>query len=185
MRMLNFSDLQQRPVHEQLFTFADAYLDSAEVLCLRLCSQEQPATYAHGAVIMSLAFHSLELLFKAGILKAAPGEKFSGKSGHDLTALSAHFFKLYPCKDFQFELPFRFELAEPVEPLSEEELVALRAYVRERENQMPLDQLHRYPVGVNGKSWEGIFGFEPHMFLQTLRDLKDIYNRIRPVLNSG
>ena len=182
--MLNFSALQHRSVHMQLVAFADAYLDSAETLCLKMCSTQESLTYAHGAVVMSLAFHSLELLFKAGILKVAPNEKFRGKSGHDLSTLSTRFFKLYPHKDFQFELPFRFELAEQIESISEEELVALRAYLRQQENYMPLDQFHRYPISVNGRTWDGAFGFEPNLFLQTLKELKNVYNRIRPVLNS-
>lgn len=62
--MLNFSDLQQRSVHEQLFAFADAYLDSAATLCERLCSEVGRVNYAHGAVVMSLAFHSLELFLR-------------------------------------------------------------------------------------------------------------------------
>ncbi|MBE2245451.1 MAG: hypothetical protein IAE86_22065 [Burkholderiaceae bacterium] len=184
MPILNASELQRLPIHGQLLAFARSYLAAAEVLCERLSATEDSANYADGAVVMSLAFHSLELLFKAGILKAEPLEQFSGKSGHDLTALSARFFKLYPTRDFQFEVPFRYELAEFVEPMREEELVALRAYAREQERCMPQDQRHRYPIDIDGKPWNGIFGFEPHTFLAMLQDLQKAYARIHPQLNA-
>lgn len=181
--MLNASELQCLPVHGQLLAFARSYLDAAEVLCEKLFLTADSANYADGAVVMSLAFHSLELLFKAGILKAHPLEQFSGKSGHDLTALSGRFFKLYPERDFQFEVPFRYELPEPVEPMPEVELAALRAYAREQERRMPQDQRHRYPIGVDGQPWDGIFGFEPRMFLATLQNLQQAYARIHLQLN--
>lgn len=183
--MLNASKLQCLPVHAQLLAFACSYLDAAEALCERICATEEGANYADGAVVMSLAFHSIELLFKAGILKAQPLEQFAGRSGHDLTTLSARFFKLYPKRDFQFEVPFRYELAQPFEPMPEEELAALRAYARNQEHHMPQDQRHRYPIGIDGKPWDGIFAFEPRIFLATLQELQRTYARIHSQLSGG
>ena len=183
--MLHFSDVQRQPVHEQLLVFADAYLDSAETLSANLCSGMESANYAHGAVVMSLAFHSLELFFKGGILKLHPEEQFGGRSGHDLDALSKRFFKLYPEKEFQFEVPFRREIPALVGSVAAEEFAALRAYLEEHDKQMPEDQRHRYPTGIDGKTWDGAFGFEPNMFLATLRELQIIYGRLRPLLNAG
>ena len=182
--MLDASELQQLPVHQQVLAFSRAYLDASHSLCQRLCASADSANYADGAVVMSLAFHSLELLFKGGILKADPREQFSGKSGHNLTVLSRRFFTLYPKKEFQFEVPFRSELVEPVEPLPEEELAALRAYVREQALKMPQDQRHRYPTDVAGKPWDGIFGFDPHMFQITVSGLQEVYARILPDLKA-
>ena len=185
-RMLHFSDLQQQAVHVQLLAFADAYLDSAEVLCVRLCSNPERATYAHGAVAMSLAFHSLELFFKAGILRLHPEEQFGGRSGHDLDALAKRFFRLYPKKEFKFDVPFRRELPEVVVGINEDELAALRAYMEERGRQVPEDQRHRYPIDVEGTPWkEANFGFEPNIFLGTLRELQAVYARLRPLFDSG
>ncbi|WP_305246678.1 hypothetical protein [Polaromonas sp.] len=184
-RMLNFSDLQQQPVQGQLLAFAGAYLDSAEVLCDSLCSDVQHANYAHGAVVMSLAFHSLELFLKGCILKACPGEQFGGKSGHDLDALSKRYFKLYPKKEFQFEVPFRCEIPEIVGGMAADELAELLAYIEERNKKVPEDQRHRYPAGVDGKTWDGAFGFEPNLFLVTLRELQHVYARIRALLDAG
>lgn len=184
--MLHFSDLQQQPVHMQLLAFADANVDSALALCERLSSKPETATYAHGAVVMSLTFHSLELFFKAGILKVHPQEQFRGRSGHDMEALSKRFFRLYPKKEFQFDVPFGREPVDVDGGLTNEELVALRAFIEERDRQVPEDQRNRYPIDVEGKPWrEANFGFEPNMFLATLLELHAVYARLRPLLGAS
>jgi hypothetical protein len=70
--LLHFSDLQAKTVPAQLAAYASAYLDSARVLCEKICFDDQPVNYAHGAVVMSLTFHSLELFFKGAIIKLSP-----------------------------------------------------------------------------------------------------------------
>lgn len=174
--------MQQLFVHEQVLAFARAYLDSAEVLCDSLCSCRERANYAHGSVVMSLAFHSLELFFKGCILKSFPTEQFGGKADHDLEALSKRFFKLYPKKEFQFKVPFRYEIPEVIGGMAADKLAELRTYIEERKKKVPEDQRHRYPTDVDGKSWDGAFGFEPNSFLVTLRELQQGYARIRPLL---
>jgi hypothetical protein len=184
--MVHFSELQQRATYSQLLAFSGAYLDSAHALCERLCATPDEMTYAHGAVAMSLAFHSLELLFKAGIVRLHPDENFAGGSGHDLAALSKRFFRLYPKKEFQFEVPFGHEIPEVVGGMDPDELAALRAIVEERRRDVPEDQRHRYPVDVKGKPWrDANFSFEPNMFLATLRALQSVYERIHPLLHAG
>lgn len=183
--MLHFSDLQRKPVPAQLIVFASAYLDSAVTLCEKLCSDVKGANYSHGAVVMSLSFHSLELLFKGGILALCPDEKFSGRPGHDLDSLSKRFFKLYPKKEFQFEVPFRREFPDVVGEMPAEELAALRTYTEEYSRRVPEDQRHRYPIDIEGNTWEGAFGFEPNMFLVTLKELHSVYARVVPLLNAG
>ncbi len=181
--MLHFSELQRQSTHVQLLAFASAYLDSAESLCEKLCSAPR-ANYAHGAVAMSLAFHSLELFFKGGIMRLCPDERFSGKSGHDLDALSKRFFRLYPRKEFQFEVPFRRDVAAPVGGIAE--LASLFAFIEERRRNIPEDQRHRYPIDVEGKPWENAnFGFEANMFLETLRELQRVYARLLGELQSA
>lgn len=182
--MFHFSDLQRQPLHEQLLAFASAYLDSAETLCENLCSDFEKANYSHGSVVMSLAFHSLELFFKGSILQLDPEAQFGGKSGHDLSALSKRYFKLYPKKEFQFEVPFGREILEVADGMAAKELAALLAYVEMQSRRVPEDQRHRYPAGVDGKTWDGLFAFEPNMFLVTLRELQQVYARIRPRLNA-
>lgn len=118
-------------------------------------------------------------------MKLHPEEQFGGKSGHDLDALSKRYFKLYPKKEFQFEVPFRREFPEVVGGMAAEELAALRAYVEDRNKRVPEDQRHRYPTGIDGETWDGAFGFEPNMFLVTLRQLQHVHAIVRPLLNAG
>ena len=184
-QMLRFSELQQLPVYEQMLAFAEAYLNSAEVLCDSLCSDKERTNYAHGSVVMSLAFHSLELFFKGCILKSSPAEWSGRKAGHDLDALSKRFFRLYPKKEFQFEVPFRHDIPEVVGGMSADKLAELWALIEERKKEVPEDQFHRYPTGVDGKTWDGAFGFEPNSFMVTLRELQQVYSRIRPLINAG
>jgi hypothetical protein len=184
--MLHFSDLQQHATHLQLLAFSTAYLDSAEVLCESLCATSSESNYAHGAVAMSLAFHSLELFFKAGIIKLHAEESFAGRSGHDLDALSKRFFQLYPKKEFQFEVPFGNAIPAVVGEMARDELAALRLLIEARKREVLEDQRHRYPVDVEGKPWrEANFGFEPNIFLATLRELQSVYARIQPLLSAG
>jgi hypothetical protein len=86
--LLHFSEMQTQTVPAQPTTYASAYLDSARVLCEKICSDDQPVNYAHGAVVMSLTFHSLELFFKGAIVRLSPEERFGGRAGHDLDMLA-------------------------------------------------------------------------------------------------
>lgn len=184
-RMLDFSELQQQPTHVQLLMFSEAYLDSAEALCEQLCSTPD-VNYAHGAVSMSLTFHSLELFFKGGIARLCPNEQFFGKAGHDLDALAKRFFRLYPKKEFRFEVPFGHQAAETPGGVADRELAALLAFMAERKQKIPEDQRHRYPIDVEGRPWpEANFAFEPNMFLDTLRELKGVYARLQPQLRTA
>jgi len=186
LRMLHFSDLQQQATHVQLLAFSAAYLDSAAALCERLCLTPSDTNYAHGAVVMSMAFHSLELFFKAGIVKLQPQERFAGRSGHDMDTLAKRFFRLYPKKEFQFEVPFGHEVPEVVGGIAGDELAVLRAFVEERKRQVPEDQRHRYPIDVEGQPWQHAnFGFEPNSFLGTLRELQNVYAHLQPLLRAG
>jgi hypothetical protein len=181
--MFTFSELQQKPVPEQLLAFSCAYLDSAELLCGKLCTDTAHANYAHGAAIMSLAFHSVELFLKGCVLKREPDEQFGGKSGHDLDSLSKRYSKLYPKREFQFEIPFRRNV--PVaEGMAAEEFAELFAYVQEHSKKFSEDQRHRYPTGIDGKTWDGVFGFEPNSFLITLKELQNAYARIQLLLEN-
>lgn len=182
--MLHFSELQRQPLHAQVLSFGGAYLDAAELQCASLCQNVETANYAHGAVVMSLTFHSLELFFKAGILKLFPEEKFFGGSGHDLDGLSRRFFRLYPKREFQFEVPFRNELPVKADGMFVDELKKIRAYAVEYRRETPEDQRHRYPVDAHGKSWRGVSGFEPHSFMSCIIELQTVYGRLRPLLET-
>jgi hypothetical protein len=182
--MLVLSDLQLLPVPGQFFAFSDAYIDSAESLCNELCAASESTTYAHGAVVMSLTFHSIELFLKAAILQRAPSEQFSGNTGHDLGYLYRRYTNLYPGKAYELDLPFKREAldTEGLDPRLAEELLAL---IRQREKVMPEDQMHRYPTDVNVQPWKALLGFEPHSFQQILKQIKSDFVRIREQMERG
>ena len=162
-RMLVFSDLQRLSVPAQFFAFSDAYLDSAVSLCDALCATSATVTYAHGAAVMSLTFHSIELFLKAAILQRSPGEQFSGSRGHNLDHLYQRYANLYPGKAYTLDLPFKRQ--EPdIEGLDSRLAEELLAFIQQQEKAMPHDQMHRYPTDVNGHSWKTLLGFEPHSF---------------------
>lgn len=170
--MLHFSDLQLLAIPDQLFAFSDAYLQSADNLCATLCGTADRATYAHGAVVMSLTFHALELFLKAAILRKAPTEVVGGRTGHDLAVLHKRYSNLYPGKAMQFYIPFKRELPDTknLDPQVAEELLS---YIQEQNKATPEDQLHRYPIDVDGEVWEGAFGFEPNSFSKILTELRN------------
>lgn len=183
-RMLHFSDLQRKSAPDQLFAFAHANLESAESLCVKLTAETAGATYAHGAVILSLTFHALELFLKAAILQKNPAEKFGGRSGHDLTHLSTRYANLHPGKEMSFHIPFTRQLPD-TQGLNPEVAEELTAYVREQEKKMPEDQLHRYPIGIDGETWDAAFGFEPNSFLVTIQQLQRDFAAIKPRIQGG
>lgn len=176
--MLHLSDLQRKPIPDQLWAFSDAYLESAIALCTIICNTTDKATYAHGAVVMSLTFHALELFLKAAILRKVPGESFSGRAGHDLEHLYRRYSNLYPGEAMQFYVPFERKTpnTSTLEPQVVQELLA---YTAEQNKAMPEDQLHRYPISVEGKEWESLLAFEPYSFTETLQNLQHALSAIK------
>jgi hypothetical protein len=183
-KMLHFSDLQRLSISEQLFAFSQANLDSAETLCTAIRAKTEVVTYAHGAVIMSLTFHALELFLKAAILRTVPTEKFGGRVGHDLTQLYNRYKGLYPKKAMQFEVPFRSEELHTsnFDKNIVEELSALNRY---RERSLPEDQLHRYPTNIEGETWDAILGFEPTSFGSTIKQLQSKLTEVKAEIHNS
>ena len=182
--MLFFGDLQRKPVPDQLYAFAQANLDSAESLCSNLCARNTGATYAHGAVILSLTFHALELFLKAAILQKSPTEKFRGRNGHDLAKLSKHYSKLHPGNNMIFDVPFVRNMPDTsgLDPQVANEIIAC---VRDQDKKMPEDQLHRYPIGVDGETWHAALGFEPNSFRITIQQLQHAFTDIKARVQAG
>lgn len=178
--LLHFGDLQRKSVPEQLFAFADAYLESAGVLCERLCTEAEHSTYAHGAVIMSLTFHSQELFLKAAISLKAPDERY----GHDLDQLANRYSNLYPGKKYGLDVRFRCPAPDTdgMEPSVAAELLA---YDRQRRKEMPENELHRYPISKKDRPWNAALGFEPNSFYSEIQRIKSDFARIRSHLLGG
>lgn len=161
-RMVGNWELSGKPIPLQFLAFAEAYLDSAYRLCNILKRSTKKRTYPRGAVVLYLAFHSVELFLKAAILKKSPSEGLS----HDIKQLSNRYRALYPGKKYQLEIPFGTEYLgfEPPEKLP---------------TPPPQDQTNRYPIDKKYKEWEGAYGFVPESFLSTLENLKTDFDRIK------
>jgi len=179
--LLHFAELQRLPVPLQLATFADAYLTSANQLCLGLSQAPSGANYSHGAVVMSLAFHAQELLLKAAILAKSPLTKFRGRRGHDLKHLHDQYSNLYPGNSLQIDLLFQHTLPEmgEVDPQIVQEL---HAYIAEQAELVPEDQRHRYPTGLDGQTWAGGYAFDASEFLSELSAFRQQFDRLVTVL---
>jgi hypothetical protein len=179
-----FSDFQRNSVPEQLFLFADANLESASVLCARLRTEANHATYAHGAVIMSLTFHSVELFLKAAILRKDSKEKCNG---HDLDRLKNQYADLYPEPNYDFDILFSRQAPDTrdLDPQISKELAHAFRLSKEKAKEVPTDQLHRYPTNKNGMPWAAVLGFEPNSFFCEIQRLKNDFVRIRGLLQDG
>lgn len=182
--MLHSSDLQCKSVPEQFFSFADANLESASVLCERLCIEADHATYAHGAVIISLTFHSVELYLKAAILRKNSDEKCNG---HDLDQLKNRYSDLYPGTNCDFDILFSSQAPDlhDLETQISEELAHAFRLSKEKAREVPEYQLHRYPINKKGMPWAAVLGFEPKSFFCEIQRLKNDFVRLRPLLRDG
>lgn len=156
--LLHFDDIARASVPEQWLRFSMASLDSAERLCKILSRSTRKANYERGSIVMYLTVHAVELFLKGAISLKAPSEKF----GHDLERLYQRYLKLYPAKKYRFELPFGVVQGD----MTKAEMATARALSPQ------VDQLYRYPLDKNGVPWNGLFAFEPNMFLQTLAILR-------------
>jgi hypothetical protein len=140
------------------------------------------SNYPKGAVISP--FHGIELFLKAAILEKAPNEQFSGNVGHDLEHLGKRYANLYPGKKHAFEIPFRNEEVELVDPDPRivEELKLLMAK-HKRAN--PADQLHCYPRNIEGNPWEGFHAFEASSFAIVIAKVLQDIARLKEFIFHG
>lgn len=64
--MVHFSEIESFRASLQFLAFSEAYLDSAARLCAVLAASPAESTYPRGTVVLSLAFHGIELFFESG-----------------------------------------------------------------------------------------------------------------------
>jgi hypothetical protein len=165
MKLYGTWESREKDLPEKFYAFSDAYLDSAERLCKVLKRSTRKATYERGAVVLYLAFHSVELFLKGSILSKCPDEKLS----HNLENYFKRYNNLYPGKRFRFDLPFKTEYT-GFEPHEVEKI---------KKELPPQDQIHKYPTDRDGNEWRDPFAFEPISFLKVIEQLKSDFKRIR------
>lgn len=157
-------ELSNKNLPEQFFLFSEAYLDSARRLCVVLKKSTKKASYQRGCVVLYLTFHATELFLKGAILAKSPKEKLN----HDIQGYYNRYNKLYPRKEYRFEIPFRTEYL-GFEP----EIIA-----QIKMQELPPDQLHKYPTDKNGKKWEGAFALEP---IESLRIIELLHYNLKEI----
>lgn len=155
-------EMSGKPIPLQFLAFAEAYLDSACRLCRILKRSPRKRTYSRCAVVLYLAFHSVELFLKGAILNKSPNEGLH----HDVEHLSKRYRVLYPGKKYHFEIPFGTEYLgfDPPDGLP---------------TPPPQDQVNRYPIDKKYSEWSGAFGFIPETFLSTLEVLQGDFDRMK------
>jgi len=183
-RMVHFSEIGSLRASLQFLAFSEAYLYSAANLCSALAASPSESTYPRGAVVLSLSFHSIELFLKAAILEKVPDEQFAGKAGHDLESLCKRYTNLFPGKKFEFEIPFRTEEVDLVEP-DPRVVDELKTFMAEHKKATPPDQLNRYPRDTEGNPWNGIYAFEPNTFLPVISKVQQDVVRLKELIFNG
>jgi len=142
--MVHFSDIESLRASLQFLAFSEAYLESAARLCKVAASSPAESSYPKGAVVLNLTFHGVELFLKAAILEKVPSEQLAGSLRHDLDRLHKRYTNLYPAKMYAFEIPFRYEEVNLVDP-DPRIIEELRIWMTEHKRTTPADQVHRYP----------------------------------------
>ena len=84
------------------------------------------------------------------------------------TSYCQRYDKLYPRKEYRFEIPFRTEYL-GFEPERIKQL---------KKHELPQDQVHKYPTDKSGKKWDGTFAFEPRELLKIIEKLRDDFKTI-------
>jgi hypothetical protein len=166
-RMVGSWQIENSSMPLQFVLFADAYLDSAARLCKAFKRSTRKLSYPRGAVVLSLAFHALELFLKAAILQKNPKEKLH----HDVERLESIYRLLYPGDQFQLDVPFKTEFL----GFQPEEIAKKRLA-------FPQDQLNRYPCDKSGRNWGGVFAFEPISFLPVIEQLQRDFERLQRLI---
>lgn len=179
--MDHFSEIGSLRPSLQFLAFSDAYLESAGRLCDFLDAHPAQSNYPKGAVVLSLAFHGIELFLKAAILERVPNEQFGGTKGHDLEHLGKRYMNIYSAKKYAFDIPFRYEeilLVDPDPRIVEE----LKLEIAELKRANPPDQLNRYPHDIKGNTWQGCYSFEASSFAITIAKMQQDIARLQTLI---
>jgi len=101
-----------------------------------------------------------------------------------LETLVKRYTNLYPGKKFSFEIPFRTEEVELVEP-DPRVVEELKTFIAEHKKATPPDQLNRYPRDTEGNPWNGIYAFEPNTFLSVITKTQQDVTRLKELIFNG
>jgi HEPN domain len=156
---------------EQLVAFAKAYLSASKVLCQKINENIVQAKYADGCVVIFTAYHAVELFLKGMIIKKNPDAKLH----HDVEKLAIDYHRLYPEENHYWRVPFGVVV---LGDNSEAE-----KKFQDLKKELPVEQIYRYPINKNGKTWLGAYAFEPKSFMKTvILPLEDDFRRLENLI---
>lgn len=159
VRMPVFSwDYEDLPVHELWFRMADAYLVCAIHLLYEMAEERIDRDFFRAKVCDALYCQSIELFFK-GALAIANKEIINS---HNLSILYDRYLKMYPEKEFRFEVKMEKVVKENV----------LWKY----------NEFARYPVDKDGKPWQGNTHFDIIVLLKNALLTQKDFLRLTPLL---
>jgi len=170
--MIGSWEIEQLDNPDLFYDLSLAYLDTSIVAIRQMVYGSFFPRFSHSRVVLSMAYHSTELFLKGAILRAAGKKK---RGGHDLKTLYEEFSNLYPEAEFQFDLPFSIEYL----GFTPEEVAEMR------KKEPPQDQIYRYHTDLSGEKWEGLHGFEPEHFLDSLYLLQEAFIRLGRLIHRG
>lgn len=148
---------------------AQAYAECSHQLCFAMAAGEIAQTFGHSRVVLTLAYHALELFYKGALLAA--GEKELPET-HRLDKLRSLYAKHYPERADSVPTLFRIEnLCRPGEA---------EQGIEEKWRQW--DQQYRYHTDLKGNMWPGVEGFEANSFLTELSALLKAFSVEIPIL---
>lgn len=165
--MIGSWELQHIDKPKQFIAFAKAYLESSSLLCLHLESAISEQTYPKACVILFLAFHAVELFLKGAIINRLPDVKLH----HDIKTLKRTYDDLYQGKQFSWNIPFKMEYL-GFEP---DKIIDL-------ENDIPFDQIYRYPTSKKMANWKLIAGFDAALFRADIENIKVDFIKLEKVI---
>ena len=154
-------DLEPLSRSERFLHLSEAYLESSLHLFEALENGSLRRTFSHALVADFLFEHSVELFLKGAVFRA----RGQITPTHKLDDLYNEFRNLYPGKKFHFLA----KIQDIVTP----------------DPDRPYSQFARYPVDSEGKPWGGgNVHFHLGLWLEQLRQFREDYERLRPLLES-
>lgn len=176
-KMVVLSDIQTQSLPRQFLIFSEAYIDTATRQCEYLARSQAEYNFAHGAAILYLTHHGLELFLKGAILENN-GELNFREKGHDLPHLYKKYRELCSGKEYELAIPWSLEDSDYESFYDPVEAAKLRALKQKR----PEDQVLRYPTDKKTKAWNLLYGFKPILFLHEISVIREELERIKRIL---
>jgi hypothetical protein len=162
--MIGSWEMENKTQSELFFDLGFAYMDTSILSTKSMLNNQTPSQYSQSRVILSLAYHAIELFLKGAILFKKNEYKVNG---HNLDTLYKEYQKLYTQDKFQLESPFITRFM----GISVDEINSI--------NLPPRDQMYRYHTDRNTEKWEGVEGFIPQDFLKKSSSLKNKFIELK------